>query len=185
MSNPSLHELRAQARITYRYWHIYLMLRLREIETHLTQAERDELGEVIAPKPMNLLTATLIEYGLLTGDENLPDISPPAPLDLPDGDLVFYVIDASLYVICDRQRLELMRVDVSHADVLQEACHIFNQMLNELAPDVVLECARWWAMLQGARTLDWQTSDSPAPKQKNITPNLPKRNRGRGAMRGF
>jgi hypothetical protein len=81
MNDASLHELRAQARITYRYWHIFLMLRLREIETHLTQAERDVLGQVVAPKPMNLLTATLIEYDLLMGDETLPDIPLPPPLN--------------------------------------------------------------------------------------------------------
>lgn len=29
---PNLDELRVQARNSYRFWHIYLMLRLREVE---------------------------------------------------------------------------------------------------------------------------------------------------------
>jgi hypothetical protein len=185
MNDASLHELRAQARITYRYWHIYLMLRLREIETHLTQAERDELGQVVAPKPMNLLTATLIEYDLLMGDETLPDIPLPPPLALPEGTLGFYVLETSLYAISDKQRLALMRVDAHDVDALQEACEIFNTMLEELAPDMVLDCARWWALLQGAVALDWQNSDATAPAQRTKSPRLPKRSRGKGLMRGF
>ena len=43
---PNLDELRGQARSSYRYWHIYLMLRLREVEQHLTPAEKEEVGMV-------------------------------------------------------------------------------------------------------------------------------------------
>jgi hypothetical protein len=99
--------------------------------------------------------------------------------------LGFYVLETSLYAISDKQRLALMRVDEHDVDALQEACDIFNTMLEELAPDMVLDCARWWALLQGAAVLDWQNSDATAPAQRTKSPRLPKRTRGKGLMRGF
>ena len=58
--STNLADLRAHARLTYRYWIIYLILRLRELEQHLDPSEQAFL---LPTRPMNELEE-LVKLGL-------------------------------------------------------------------------------------------------------------------------
>src|SRR5688572_16058373 len=98
-TTQSLDDLRSHARLSYGYWPIYLYLRLREVEQHLTSAERAALGE---PKPKFGTTATnldlsiLIEYGLWKEDEIVPEIDEPALSEFPSAENYLFRVGASL-----------------------------------------------------------------------------------------
>lgn len=193
---PSLDELRTQARRTYRYWPLYLLLRLREVEQHLTSAQRDELGAVLgavttAPSVVEAAEwdiALLVEYGLLQGGEPLPTTAPPAPLRWIEGECRGFVVNAaalefSLETAQQQYRVALLRTTNQHSAVLQAAATVFNQIALELSPPAALEAAQVWAALHGARALDWQMHPLEPTLTSTVTPALPPRRRGRGFFR--
>lgn len=180
MKTMSLEELRAQARLTYRYWHLYLVLRLREVTQHLSATQREELGDITPP---NALMGLLHTHGLLSGEENFPLIPPPDALELPDRTLFFQRIDTSLYAMSGDHQLELMRVEASFLDYIEEAATVLNGLLTTLDAETVLAMARYWAVLQGASVLNWQPSTLETRTQTGQTPLLPARKRGKGAFR--
>jgi hypothetical protein len=179
-SSQSLDDLRSHARLSYRYWPIYLYLRLREVEQHLTSAERAALGE---PKPKVGTTATnldlsiLIEYGLWKEDEIVPEIDEPALSELPSAENYLFRVGASLTskgfsqdfcslnlvaVLAEQAlHLELLRVRNTDARTLSTAGKLFNRIAEEVSPQVAYESARLWAALHGARSLNWL----PVPRQ--------------------
>jgi hypothetical protein len=82
---------------------IYLMLRLREVEQHLSPAEHQQLGAVLTNRPLlettqktNQDISILIEYGLLDGTETLAQIEPPPPTTLPTADDYFFRVGPTL-----------------------------------------------------------------------------------------
>jgi hypothetical protein len=199
MKAPSIDELRTQARRTYRYWHLYLLLRLREVEQHLTPAQRDELGSVLGlatdtapPLPAAVAgswdVSLLVEYRLLQGDEPLPNTPPPPPLRWIEGECRGFVVndtalEFSLETDQQQYRVELLRTTHQHSAVLQAAATIFNQLTFELTPQTALETAQLWAALHGARPLDWHSTPLIPTVTTSPTPTLPLRRRGRGFMR--
>lgn len=218
-ATPGLDELRSQARQTFRYWPIYLMLRLREVEQHLTPAQRDELGPVAgfdslsvaaslpARIPPDGRVALLIEYGLLTGEEPIRDISVDS-IPLPDADACFFRAGAALintqfqrgYVSLDfvmRQeatlaRMELLRTTAIFSEAIASAAEVFNRMSVDLSAEVAFEAARCYSAVHGARRLEWQSL--PVSVVADFLPDTcsangtepilpPRRRRGRGIFR--
>jgi hypothetical protein len=129
---PNLADLRSQARLTYRYWPIYLHLRLREVEQHLTAAER----QALAGPPSNL--AVLVQYGLWKAEESVPKQLEVSGLAWPAAELCFFRVGPCLsakgflkaFVSLDAvaadagivQRLELLRVrteDAASLDIIR------------------------------------------------------------------
>jgi hypothetical protein len=194
---PSIDELRTQARRTYRYWPLYLLLRLREVEQHLTPAQRDELGAVLGEAALPTAPAAvvggwdirlLVEYGLLQGNEPLPTTPPPPTLRWLNGDCRGFVVNGtalefSLETEQQRYCVALLRTTNQHSQTLHEAAAILNQMAFELTPQTALETARLWAALHGARPLDWEITPLMPTITPALTPTLPPRRRGRGFMR--
>jgi hypothetical protein len=185
----SLEELRDHARRTYRYWPIYLVLRLREIEQHLDPDNRPALlgsgSDTAAPD-----VSGLVQAGLWRGA--VPASTPsPSPLPLPDGaTLCFEVqqtVDAATLVAVAQNsivihQLDIMRVPSAHAAVLHRAVDHFNQLaVNDLAG--ALDTARLWATLHGARALDWQQVSVSRTTPTAASPPLPSRRRGKGQFR--
>ena len=176
----SLEELQAQARRNFRYWPIYLMLRLREVEQHLSPMERERLGVlpgidagVENEEVPDLNISILLEYGLLAGDEQLPHVELPNPIQIPDAEAYHFRVGASLAMgklndlfqsldfvaIAPKvtQHIEILRVPASEGQQLQAARIIFSEMQQELSAVIALEAARLWAALHGARLLNWNT----------------------------
>jgi hypothetical protein len=179
-AKQSLEELQAQARRNFRYWPIYLMLRLREVEQHLSATERDQLGKLGSTEAdlehkasHDLDIAILLEYGLLAGDEALAKIASPKPIPIPEAQIysfrtgmsliagqlkaAFQSLDFVAVLPQASQRLEILRVPAHETDVLHTATRIFTAMQEELSLEVALEAARLWAALHGARLLAWET----------------------------
>jgi len=187
---PSLDELRAQARQTFRYWPIYLMLRLRQLEQHLSPEERAHLGmgdtqEV--PRLRTGDTAILREYGLLSGDEALPVVDvPPAVIPLADSyrlEVRASGATVSLFMLADSASVELLRVRTQDQATLEDAAQAFQRMSDELSPQMAYDAARLWAALHGARLLDWISPAQEQAPEQSLTLALPPRKRGRGAFR--
>ncbi len=170
-ATPSLDELRSQARRTFRTWPIYLMLRLRDVEQHLTPAQRAALGPVLGvgtPDPIMPLPESiardgrltlLIEYRLLP-DEDL--LLKPLPV-LAERPAVttchFHVAaqSAGVALMCEAQheadvlRLELLRTEGSYIDDLKTAATLFMNIQTDVSSDATLEAARLWAVGCAAR----------------------------------
>jgi hypothetical protein len=181
MSQQNLAELRAQARMTYRYWHIYLMLRLREIEQHLAPEERATLS---LPAPTAKPDARILhEAGLLPDGASLAEIS---MLTIPEAMHHRFLVQPqwdgsyTLLAQADDHTLPLMRVPAEHHATLNNACERFNALLHQHDAQAIFSLAQAWAISQGARRLEWQSTNHPPIPH---TPALPKRRRGRGRFR--
>jgi hypothetical protein len=179
---PSLDDLRVQARLTYRYWPIYLMLRLREIDQHLTLAQLAELGSLPEMPKTTLpitrsaatsatVTALLVEYGLLSESDLPPAVALPFLSPLAAADYRFQAgptwsgqqfhptwmaLDVLAYQNNTLLHLELLRTTTDHLNDLKTAASTFTQMSADLSPNTALEAARMWAALHGSRALTWQ-----------------------------
>jgi len=204
-ATPSLDELRSQARRTFRTWPIYLMLRLRDVEQHLTPAQRAELGPVlgfgapdsIMPLPQSIARdgrlALLIEYGLLPEEEHWTEPLPILAERPPVTACHFQVatLTNGVALMCEAQheadllRLELLRTEATYAHDLVTATTIFMQIQADVSSDAALEAARLWAALHGSRQLTWETVktlDVEANGQTRSAALSPRR-RGRGQFR--
>ena len=184
----SLDELRDHARRTYRYWPIYLVLRLRELEQHLDPDDRPALlGSSGATLPD---VSGLVQAGLWRGRVPAGTASPPT-LTIPDGATLCFEVQttsdtATLVALAqgayEIQQVEIMRVPSAHEDVLTKAVEYFNRVV--LSDSVAaLDTARLWAALHGARALDWQQVSVTTTDTASPTPSLPPRRRGRGQFR--
>lgn len=200
-STSSLDELRSQARRTFRTWPIYLMLRLRDVEQHLTSAQRAELGPVLGfdtPDSQGTMLAStipderlalLIEYGLLPRDVVIPNAMPALIAHPPLTTCHFYTQtqNDSAVLICEiqhegvAQQVELMRTEPIYADDLALAADLFGQIHSDVSPIAALESAQRWAVLHGSRQLPWTILEVQASNTK--MPTLPPRRRGRGQFR--
>jgi hypothetical protein len=179
-TTQSLDDLRSHARLSYRYWPIYLYLRLREVEQHLTDAERAELGETkpkLQARTSNLDLSILIEYGLWSEDEIVPEVDEPTYNELAVAEQYMFRVGASLTIkgfsqdfyslnlvaILTEQvlHLELLRVRNTDAQTLSTSGKLFNRIADEISPQVAYESAQLWAALHGARSLNWL----PVPNQ--------------------
>jgi hypothetical protein len=181
MSQQNLAELRAQARMTYRYWHIYLMLRLREIEQHLAPEERATLS---LPAPTAKPDARILhEAGLLPEGALLAEIP---TLTIPEATHHSFLVQPqwdgthTLLAQADEHTLLIMRVLAEHHATLNDACERFNALLYQHDAQAIFPLAQAWAISQGARRLEWQPANHPPTPH---TPALPKRRRGRGRFR--
>ena len=184
----SLDELRDHARLTYRYWPIYLVLRLRELEQHLDPDDRPALlGSSTTTLPD---VSGLVEAGLWRGRVPAGTTSPPS-LNIPDGaSLCFEVQTASetatLVALAqgtyEIHQVEIMRVPSAHEDVLIKAVDHFNSVVLS-DPVAALDTARLWAVLHGARALDWQQVSVTTTDTASPTLSLPPRRRGKGQFR--
>ena len=184
----SLDELRDHARRTYRYWPIYLVLRLRELEQHLDPDNRPALlgsGSVTLPD-----VSGLVQAGLWRG--RIPAATTPPPsLIIPDGVTLCFEVQmvsdtATLVALAqgayEIHQVEIMCVPSTHEDVLTKAVDHFNRVVLS-DPIAALDAARLWAALHGARTLDWQQVSVVATDTASSTPSLPPRRRGKGQFR--
>jgi hypothetical protein len=206
---PSLDALRAQAQANFRYWHIYLMLRWREVEQHLSASDRQALPPLPLTTPESLDTHLLRTYGLLTGEEVLPTIAPLPTLAPLVADDFFYRVGVTLttrgfltacvsldYVSVyagQVAHLELLRVQPEDEASLQTAQTALQQMAHDHSHEIALQAARLWAVLQGAiPATNWQAVPNDAlatflPKDSSataqVTPSLPPRKRGKGQFR--
>ncbi|MEO0564395.1 MAG: hypothetical protein AAF125_19985 [Chloroflexota bacterium] len=185
----SLEELRDHARLTYRYWPIYLMLRLRELEQHIDPDKRPtpfgSSGRAIAPD-----VAGLVQAGLWRSRIPADTTSPP-PLTIPDEATLCFEVEtssdtATLVALAqgthEIQQVKIMRVPSPHEDVLTKAVDHFSRVaLSD--PIAALDMARLWAALHGARALDWQQVSVSAPKTASPDVPLPRRRRGKGQFR--
>ena len=183
----SLDELRDHARRTYRYWPIYLVLRLRELEQHIDPDDRPALlGSSVAILPD---VSGLVQAGLWRGRVPAGTTSPPS-LAIPDGATLCFEVqttDTAMLVALAQgtyeiQQVEIMRVPLAHQDVLTKAVDHFNRVVLS-DPKAALDAARLWAALHGARALDWQQVSVTATDTASPTPSLPPRRRGKGQFR--
>ena len=176
--STNLADLRAHARLTYRYWIIYLILRLRELEQHLDPSEQAFL---LPTRPMNELEE-LVKLGLWEGAMP-PDVQPPPILILPDSESVRFEVvttphHATLIAQTATQQVDLLCSPIDYHPTLTESAARFNQMAPTLPREALL-AARLWAACHGSRALMWRelasTLDASAP--------LPNRRRGKGLFR--
>ena len=197
-STPSLDDLRAQARRTFRYWPIYLMLRVREVEQHLTPAQLAELGSLVsvsqgAGEAEIVLTSPsqqhdprislLTEYGLLPADLSLPDSLPSIPEqpDIIDCTFRCEASDKSIQLICESSfrgesmQLNLLRTDVSGRSDVELVALQLNRIQQEVSAGVALEVAQLWSLLHGCRQLPWKpvTSEALAADLPPVAPPTP------------
>jgi len=177
----SLDDLRAQARLTYRYWPIYLMLRLREAEQHLTPDQRRALPSGVSS---TLDVSRLVTYGLWNSDLPLPKITPPPPLMLlNETSLQIQAAageSATLLAQSDGVQVVLMRSPAHALSTLQQIAAQFEAMARDYPAQTVLDDARLWAALHGARSLDWEALSAASDARPH---DLPPRKRGRGSFR--
>jgi len=185
----SLEELRDHARQTYRYWPIYLVLRLRELEQHLDPDDRPALlgssGGATLPD-----VSGLVQAGLWRGRIPAGTTSPPS-LNIPDGASPCFEVQtasetATLVALAqgayEIHQVEIMRVPSAHEDVLTKAVEYFNCVVLS-DPVAALDTARLWATLHGARALDWQQVSVTTTDTASPTPSLAPRRRGKGQFR--
>jgi len=152
-----LTQIQEKSRLTFRYWPILLVLRVREIEQHMeTEGERGLLGP---PTAQTLLR----QYDLWNGRED--DMTTPPKVEMPAGSNLVFAVDetdggtvlsATATDVKETWRLDLMRVPPEHADLLSRAADTFNRMRNDHAPGAALDAARLWGALHGARSLSWR-----------------------------
>ena len=162
--SANLDDLRATARLTYRYWPIYLMLRLRELEQHLPPDQRPPLDFVDSDTAA--LWKLLRRGGLWT--DAPPAITGPPSLPL-DGDSVQFTLcdteaDARLVAVNGEQQVDVMRVPNAAAAALRTAADRLNGLTTDADAQTVLDAARLWAAAHGARTLNWQPTTTASPK---------------------
>ena len=185
--STDLNALREQARLTYRYWPIYLVLRLREIEQHLSDEERASLALEAGPPPPNL---TLLQRYHLWGDAT-PALDPPNALAVPDEATLCFEVDdtsnsARLQAVAtaaaEAYRLDLLAAPVTYRDHLAAVAQQLHQMMADHDAQTAFDAARLWAALHGARALSWEVSSlQSATTHKGGR--LPTRRRGRGQYR--
>ncbi len=185
----SLDELRDHARRTYRYWPIYLVLRLRELEQHLDPDNRPALLSASGTLPPPDVSG-LVQAGLWRG--RIPaGTTPPSSLTIPDGATLCFEVQttsdtATLVALAqgvyEIHQVEIMRVPFAHKDVLTKAVDHFNLVVLS-DPVAALDAARLWATLHGARALDWQQVSVAITDTASPTPSLPPRRRGKGQFR--
>jgi hypothetical protein len=158
------------------------MLRLREAEQHLTPDQKRALSAGVSS---TLDVSRLITYGLWDSDLPLPKITPPPLLMLLNGAAVQIQATAgdstTLLAQSDGVQVILMRSPAHTLPTLQQITAQFNALLREYPAQTVLDDARLWATLHGARSLDWE--DIPNPADETRSPSLPPRKRGRGSFR--
>ena len=185
----NLDELRDHARRTYRYWPIYLVLRLRELEQHLDPDDRPALlsssGSSTLPDVFGLVQA-----GLWQGQVPAGTVLPP-PIAIPDGATLCFEVETAPNTVTlialaqgtdEIHQVEIMRVPSAHQDVLELAVDYFNRVVLS-DPLKALDAARFWAALHGARVLGWQQVSVAATKTASPSTSLPRRRRGKGLFR--
>lgn len=174
--SANLDDLRATARLTYRYWPIYLMLRLRELEQHLPPDQRPPLDFVDSNTAA--LWKLLRRGGLWT--DTPPAITGPPSLPLDGGNLQFTLCDtetdARLVAVNGERQVDVMRVPPAAAAALRTAADRLNGLTTDADAQTVLDAARLWAVAHGARALNWHPAD-------NRTRQSQPRRRGRGRYR--
>ena len=182
----SLDDLRTHARRTYRYWPIYLMLRLREIEQHLDPAAREPVLPASTPSPD---LVALVAAGLWSGTIPANWVAPPALTVAADALLTFDVVTDETAVLVavavsedQTDRLDLLRTPPAYHEPLVAAAAHFTRLATDNA-DHALALARLWSTLHGARALNWRTTASTAPPSATTAPPLPHRRRSKGLFR--
>ena len=185
----NLDELRDHARRTYRYWPIYLVLRLRELEQHLDPDDRPAL---LSPSGGSTLpdASGLVQAGLWQGRIPAGTLSPP-PITIPDGATLCFEVQTAPDTVTlvalaqgthEIHQVEIMRVPSAHQDVLDLAVDYFNRVVLS-DPVAALDVARLWATMHGARVLGWQQVSVAATKTASPSTSLPQRRRGKGLFR--
>lgn len=175
-------ELAQQARSAYRYWPLFLVRRVRQLERHVGA----KFTTVIPPPssvPMSISArwvaatdvAVLREYGLPLPDE-LPRVAMPDLMRLPSAEKFWFHAapiagDDRLYALTFlRQehrrpsqsaaprsfRLELMRVEARFGWYLDGAAHCLERMAARLGYEVAFQAARIWSVLHGGEPQSWK-----------------------------
>lgn len=192
-SAPNLDDLRAQARLTFRYWPLYLMLRLREIEPHLSDMQRQALGVHTTGFDLR----EVIAAGLWTAGQAHEGAVAPLALQVPPDTTLYFDVQTGvqhveLEVLAEGQTgswgVMLMRCPPAAHDTLRIAASKLDAWQRTHGAQAALDVARLWAALQGARALDWTSRDTVAPTtatELRGTQSLPPRTRkrGRGSFR--
>lgn len=181
----SLDELRDHAQMTYRYWPIYLVMRLRELEQHLDPDARPTL--LSSPNLPDV--SGLVQSGLWRGPI-LAGTTLPTHIAIPDSATLCFEVqtapDTTTLIALAQgayeiQQVEIMCVPSAHVDVLTNAVEYFNRVVLS-DPVAALDAARLWASLHGARALEWQQVSITTDTVSQDVP-LPRRRRGKGQFR--
>ncbi len=193
-------ELAQQARAAYRYWPLFLVRRVRQLERHVN-------GQVVtvippstsAPVPSSARwvteadVAVLRESGLPLPDE-LPRAMMPERMRLPAAEQCWFHAGPlpgveGLYTLnLLRQetgqptqsaeprcfRLELMRVEAHVGWYLEDAARSLERMAEQLGYEVSLQAARIWSVLHGGEPQAWtpvSVDDMPSYSPTEATAN--------------
>lgn len=162
-------DMKATARRSYRYLPVFLLRRLRELESHLDAATTAQL-EQAAPLPRNV-SNPLAERCRAVGLPLPANPPPPAvepPVQMPDVErLTFEVMSAEggtvrlLAVAQHRgkaaQIYDLARAADGHRGYLEDAANNLNQLLTDVDRTETFQVALYWAGLHGAPKGEWES----------------------------
>jgi len=168
--------IQEQARRSFFQWHVFLMLKKKQLEATLADAGyRPQAVAAIEsdlPPVFDSDELALLKHMGLPIPDNLADYDLPNP-EQPTGVRFFFLSspafdsehDAVLGFVRQvssgaYEHRELMRVELSDKDYLDAATSRFNQALTANAVSLVLNAAFIWSLFHGAVILDWVSVSS-------------------------
>ena len=173
-----MQQLQTQARRSYRYWPVLLILRMRHLEQHVSAEQLADLPLLTASSGTVLDVSILTEYGLPT-PEQLPSLTVPQLEDCPAARSYFFRVgQGENYVTLDLLRssesdyhaYELLRMTPEDHWYLGKAVVCLDRMLAALGPPEALRQAKLWSLLHGGMPQSWAIV--PQSEQQLISENI-------------
>jgi hypothetical protein len=159
----NMQQLQTQARRSYRYWPVLLILRMRHLEQHVTTEQLAELPLLTMSSGAVLDVSILTEYGLPTPDQ-LPSLAIPELEDCPAARSYFFRVgQGENYVTLDLLRssdseyyaYEVLRMTLEDHWYLQKAVVCLDRILADLGPSEALRQAKLWSLLHDGMPQSW------------------------------
>lgn len=158
-----IQQLQTQARRSYRYWPVLLVLRIRHLEQHVSAEQLADLPLLMTSSGTAPDLSILTEYGLPT-PEQLPSLTVPELEDCPAAHAYFFRVgQGDDFITLDLLRssksdylaYELLRMTLEDHWYLGKAVVCLDRMLADLSPPEALRQAKLWSLLHGGMPQSW------------------------------
>ena len=158
-----MQQLQTQARRSFRYWPVLLILRMRQLEQHVTSEQLADLPSLTTSSGTVPDVSILTEYRLPT-PEQLPSLVMPELEDCPPARSYFFRVGKGTdYATLDLLRssdeyhiYETMRMTLEDQRYLQKAVVCLDRIIADLGPPEALRQAKLWALLHGCVPQSWE-----------------------------
>ena len=158
-----MQQLQTQARRSFRYWPVLLVLRMRQLEQHVTSEQLADLPLLMTSSGIVPDVSVLTEYGLPT-PEQLPSLAMPELEECPPARSYFFragkgenyaTLDLLRSSDAEYHTYETMRMALEDQRYLQKAAVCLDRIIADLGPAEALRQAKLWSLLHGCVPQSW------------------------------